>query len=106
MTSTTPLVTRESSRDLLSRPWALCVWGLAAMGTGAGFLSDSMRPLVWTISFGVAGVLCVTNAIRSKRFHCAFTGPILIIGAALTLTKSIGLLSVGWTTLEIGRAHV
>jgi hypothetical protein len=67
-----------------------------------GFLLQAVRPIAWTVGFGASGTLCVVNAIRSKRFHCAFTGPLFLLGAALTIARASGLLTVSWMVIGWG----
>lgn len=89
-------------RDLLSRAWARAVWALAGVAVIAGFFAEAWRPAFWFLGFGMSGVLCVANAVRSKRFHCAFTGPLLLVGAALTVTRALGLHTLGWMAIGVG----
>lgn len=89
----------RGERDLVSRTWARAVWVSGAVAVVAGFLYEPLRPLAWSAAFGVSGVLCVANALRSGRFHCAFTGPIFLVGAVVTFARAIGVLTLGWTTI-------
>ena len=68
-----------------------------------GFAYEPARPAMWAGGFGISGALCVTNALRSGRFHCAFTGPIFLIGSALAAARKCGLsLSLGWMAIGAG----
>ena len=91
-----------SNRDLVARPWAILGWLLGAAGVALGFWYESLRPIAWTAAFGASGVLCTVNALRSRRFHCAFTGPLFLIGALLTLARAIGWITISWNLIGWG----
>jgi hypothetical protein len=91
-----------SERDLAARPWAVSVWALGVVLIALGFLVEPLRGVVWTAGFGASGTLCLFNAVRSKRFHCAFTGPFFLVGAALTIARAIGLVDLSWTLIGWG----
>src|SRR5262249_8470478 len=47
--------------------------------------------------FGVAGALCVGNAIHCRRVHCVVTGPLYLLAAALFGARSAGFaIPSGW----------
>lgn len=91
-----------NARDLGARPWAVAVWGLAVVGSLAGFFWAGARPLLWSAAFGVSGILCVANALRSRRLHCLFTGPIFLGGTALVVLRWAGYLALGWSWIGGG----
>jgi hypothetical protein len=92
----------SGDRDLGSRRWAVLVWAVCVVVVVAGVVLKPMRPWAWTGGFGVSGALCVANAVRSGRLHCVFTGPILLIGAVLTVARAMGWLTVGWRAIGGG----
>lgn len=44
----------------------------------------------------VAGTGCLVNASRCGRFHCYFTGPLYLLGAAATLLSAFGIVPLQW----------
>lgn len=88
-----------SDRDLAARPWAVVGWILGAAVIALGFWSESLRPIAWTVGFGASGILCTVNAFRSRRFHCAFTGPLFLVGALLTVARAIGWITFSWNLI-------
>jgi hypothetical protein len=44
----------------------------------------------------VAGTGCLVNASRCGRFHCYFTGPLYLLGAAATLLSAFGIVALQW----------
>ena len=85
-----------ASRDLVARPWALGIWYGLALFALLGLLLRDLRPFIWTASFGVSGLLCVVNAVRSRRFHCMYTGPIFLAGVAATVLRATGAIELPW----------
>ena len=59
------------------------------------FVSPGLRTVLWTLSLGFMGTLCLLNASRCGRVHCYFTGPFFILGAIASLGYGIGLLPFG-----------
>jgi hypothetical protein len=59
------------------------------------FVSPGLRTVLWTLSLGFMGTLCLLNASRCGRIHCYFTGPFFILTAAASLGYGIGLLPFG-----------
>jgi hypothetical protein len=61
-------------------------WCLPAFAFAFGFfVSPAMRTVLWTLSLGFMGTLCLLNASRCGRIHCYFTGPFFILGAVASL---------------------
>lgn len=94
--------TAIAARDLVSRPWARAVWyGLALVAVIGVFIADH-RALLWIVSFGASGLLCSANAVRARRFHCMYTGPIFLAGALATALRAAGVISLSWTVIGAG----
>jgi hypothetical protein len=73
-------------------------WCLPAFAFALGFfVSPVLRTVLWTLSLGFMGTLCLLNASRCGRIHCYFTGPFFILGAIASLGYGIGLLPFGAT---------
>ena len=71
-------------------------WCLPAFAFALGFfVSPALRTVLWTLSLGFMGILCLVNASRCGRIHCYFTGPFFILGAIASLGYGIGLLPFG-----------
>ncbi len=92
----------EPSRDLVSRPWARAAWLALALLAVVGIFVPALRAPLWITAFGVSGLLCVANAIRSRRFHCKYTGPIFLVGAAATGVRAVGLVPMPWSLIGAG----
>jgi len=83
---------------------SLLVWKLpmaVLVGTALLDLSPPVRGLMWTLAFATMGFGCVRNALRCRRLHCYFTGPLFLGLAALsrlhgTGTFDLGLNGWGW----------
>lgn len=95
---------------LTSKDWAgdkrtfVMLWGLPSGAMlAAGFLGPMPRTIIWTVVLLWMGGACVANARRCHRTHCRFTGPFLILMAALVVGYAVGLLPLGpygWGLLE------
>lgn len=71
-------------------------WCLPAFAFAIGFfVSPGLRTVVWALSLGFIGALCLLNASWCGRVHCYFTGPLFILGAVASLGYGIGLLPFG-----------
>jgi hypothetical protein len=89
--------TAAASRDLVASPWARGIWyGLAFLAL-VGVRVHDLRPIIWTTSFGGSGLLCLVNVVRSRRFHCMYTGPIFLAGAAATVLRAAGAVALPWS---------
>ena len=68
------------------------LWPAAFGVVGAGWLvvPDPWGALLAGAGFAVAGALCVGNALRCQRAHCAITGPLYLVAALLFLTRAGG----------------
>jgi hypothetical protein len=75
-------------------------WCLPSFAFALGFfVSPVFRTVLWTLSLGFMGAMCLLNASRCSRIHCYFTGPFFIFTAVASLGYGIGLLpfgSSGW----------
>ena len=85
-----------------SKDWAgnirtfAMLWGLpSAAILGAYFLGPMPRAIIWTVMLLWMGGVCVANAWRCQRTHCRFTGPFLILMAALVVGYAIEVLPLG-----------
>lgn len=58
-------------------------------------LAPTLRGVVWTVMLLLMGGACLANARRCNRTHCLYTGPFLILMAALVALYTLGLLSLG-----------
>lgn len=77
---------------------SLLVWKLpvAVLVTSALFdLSTPVRGLVWALAFATMGLGCVRNALRCRRLHCYFTGPLFLALAGLSLLHGTGAFDLG-----------
>src|SRR5882757_3998958 len=93
-----------------SKDWAgdkrtfVMLWGLPSGAIlAAAFLGPIPRTIIWTVMLLWMGGACVANARRCNRTHCRFTGPFLILMAALVVGYAVGLLPLGrygWDLLE------
>ena len=93
-----------NAKDLGGTLWARAIWGASVIAAIVGALVPSLRGLFWTIGFGAAGVTCVLNAARSRRFHCVFTGPVFLLGALASGAKAAAGLPIGWSVIGGGVA--
>lgn len=60
--------------------------------------------IVWPTVLTSMGVACLLNARRCGRIHCYFTGPFLLLLAAVGLLYGLGALPLGargWSTLSL-----
>jgi hypothetical protein len=78
------------------------IWALGFVLTLLGFVAGSLRPSLWMLAFTASGVLCVANAVRARRFHCMFTGPVFLLGAVAVGMRWIGLLLGDWNWIGAG----
>lgn len=85
-----------------ARDWAgswqglALIWGFpaAAMFVSSG-LAPPLRGAVWTVMLLFMGGACLANARRCSRTHCRYTGPFLILMAALVALYALGVLPLG-----------
>jgi hypothetical protein len=81
------------------------LWGLPSGAIlAARFLEPMPRTIIWTVMLLWRGGACVANARRCHRTHCRFTGPYLILMAALVIGYAAGLLPLGpygWALLAV-----
>jgi len=92
-----PSARDSEQRDVLCSGTKMCrFWCLPALAFAVGFfVSPTARTVLWTLSLGFMGTLCLLNASRCGRVHCYFTGPFFILGAIASLGYGIGLLPFG-----------
>jgi hypothetical protein len=88
---------RPPAKDWASdRRAFLMLWGLPAGAMiVAGLLSSTPRAIVWTVALIWMGGICLANARRCGRTHCLFTGPFLILMAAIVVAYAVGSLPLG-----------
>jgi hypothetical protein len=43
----------------------------------------------------------VVNAARCGRLHCHITGPLFLLGSALTILNAVGIVAISWNLLGI-----
>ncbi len=96
------------ARDLLSnRRTTILVYVLptvAIVATSLGGVPETVVAVVWTLAFAVMGIACVVNAVRCGRVHCYFTGPFLILIAAVALLHGLRIVPLGpkgWQWLSL-----
>jgi hypothetical protein len=71
-------------------------WCLPSLAFALGFfVSSGFKTVLWTLSLGYMGTICVLNASRCDRIHCYFTGPFFILSAVISLGYGVGLLAFG-----------
>jgi len=88
-----------SSLDWVHQRWpSLLVWKLPAAVLVASALFELAAPargVVWALAFGTMGFGCVRNALRCRRLHCYFTGPLFLGLAAASLLHGFGAVGLG-----------
>ena len=78
-----------------SRSFAL-LWGVpSGVILAARFLGPMPRAIIWTVMRLWMGGACIAHARRCQRTHCRFTGPFLILMAALVAAYAAGVLPLG-----------
>ena len=93
---------RGSAQECAATDWAgswqrlTVIWGLPAtvMVASAGLVSW-LRGVVWILMLLFMGGACFANARRCHRTHCYFTGPFLVLMAALVALYTLGLMPLG-----------
>src|SRR5713226_6596923 len=85
--------TTATACDLLQDRRVSWLWPAAFIGVGTGWLviPDPWGALLAAAGFALAGGLCVGNALRCRRMHCAITGPLYLVAALLFLARADGL---------------
>ena len=91
-----------AANNLVSTPWSCAIWCACGAAFGAGFSVARWRPALWIAGLGVAGVLCVANAVRCRRLHCYITGPVFLAGALLSALNAAGVTHIPWMKLGWG----
>ncbi|HEX3423127.1 MAG TPA: hypothetical protein VHS33_06975 [Sphingomicrobium sp.] len=72
------------------------IWGIPAAAMAASaILVPGLRGIVWTVMLLFMGGACLANARRCNRTHCRYTGPFLILMAALVALYALGLVPLG-----------
>ena len=81
----------------------ILIWGLPiAVMIASASLPPLLRGSLWTVMLLFMGVACLVNARRCYRTHCFYTGPFLILMAAIVAFYTLGLVPLGrngWGTL-------
>jgi hypothetical protein len=76
----------QQSDVLCSGTKMFLFWCLPSVAFALGFfVSPGLKTILWTLSLGFMGALCLLNASRCGRIHCYFTGPFFILGAVTSL---------------------
>jgi hypothetical protein len=88
-------------RDLTDRKWPQAIWAANYVALAAGWLFPTVRPVLWSVGLAAAGVLCVANAARCRRLHCHISGPVYLLGSALSILNAIGIIRISWNFLGI-----
>jgi hypothetical protein len=71
-------------------------WCLPSCACALGFfVPPRLKTVLWSLSLGFMGTLCLLNALQCGRIHCFFTGPFLVLAAVTSLGYGIGLLPFG-----------
>ena len=91
-----------AANDLVSTPWSCAIWCACGAAFVAGFSAARWRPVLWIAALGVAGALCVANAVRCRRLHCFITGPVFLTGALLSALNAAGVTRIPWMKLGWG----
>ncbi len=100
-----------SQRACCSSPAAICYWlivSLMAWGV-LSLIGIYWHPLhvspAAACLFAMA-VGCLANWLRNRTFHCAITGPLLLIGGVISLLSGVGIIHVNtrwvWPFVSIG----
>ncbi|MGH8278460.1 MAG: hypothetical protein ACRETQ_02710 [Gammaproteobacteria bacterium] len=91
-----PECSADGKTDLLSSRWVVPLWwlpwALVIIGT---FTGDTVRTVLWTVGFAVAGGACLVNARRCHRRHCFYTGPLYLLAALASLLYGLDALPLG-----------
>src|SRR5512140_2885011 len=92
-----PSACGQQQRDVLcSGTKMFLFWCLPSFVFALGFfVSPGLRTVLWTLSLGLIGTICLLNASRCGRVSCYCTGRVLLLGAVTSLGYGIGLLSFG-----------
>ena len=96
--------TTQPRRDLAgSALRTAAIWGpgiLLIILTGP--IGGLARAVGWTAGLLWLAAMCFWNFARSRRLHCAFTGPFFLLMAALTALAGLGAVPFGaeaWSIL-------
>src|SRR5438477_12050734 len=69
-------------------------WCLPSFAFALGlFVSPGLKTVLWTLSLGLMGTMCLLNASRCGRIHCYFTGPFFVLAAVVSGGLGVGLRS-------------
>ena len=79
----------------------LVLWAFPLCLAVAGLVMPAWRQILWPLAFFWAGGLCLGNALRCRRVHCTFTGPLYLLAGLIAVGKASGWLSLGWAWLWI-----
>ena len=86
-------------KDLSGRAGVfLAIWGapvVIATALSVAPVADWLSAIAWSTAFTWMGGACLLNARRCGRLHCYFSGPILLLGAALVATIGFDVINVG-----------
>lgn len=84
---------KECQTDWAANRRLVWLWPAAFALALAGWLivGGTSGDVLAVVGFAAAGLLCVGNAMHCRRVHCAFTGPLYLIAAALFVARLAGL---------------
>ena len=88
---------RPQQRDVLcSGTKMFLFWCLPSFAFALGFfVSPGLKTVLWTLSLGFMGTVCLLNASRCGRIHCYFTGPFFIVGLLVPWDMVLGCYHLG-----------
>jgi len=88
---------QSPTKDLSdNRKLAFLLWGLPILLLASAFLWPQARGILWSIAFLWIGGACLANALRCRRAHCYFMGPLFMILGLLSILNATGIASIPW----------
>jgi hypothetical protein len=94
----------NTGRDWVSQPVSFVLWWCVpvAIGLSTHALAIPLvyAALVWSVAFVWMGIGCVLNARRCHRLHCYISGPVFLLGAAITGLIALGAIEPGMRGLS------
>lgn len=90
-----------ASNDMVGSRIAWLVWRVPLALFVLGAFWPVGRVWLWVPALVVAGVACLANAARCSRLHCYVTGPLYLLGAAVTALTALGYVPVTYRQIAI-----